>query len=164
MTERSVMHPNFQLLMRALFAPSSNCCGAAGQWWLVKIKAGSKMDFFCHCIRWYFWLLWLHSIQHSSYKKLVVHCKLLTLWDKDWVSSSPAWIELNIHPLLYALGTWVFCFFHSTKIVLTVPSVVKNQYIKGSFVSFIQKKTVSAGWVFDFVNGEQVWGFYTFRK
>lgn len=42
--------------------------------------------------------------------------------------------------LLYALGTWVFCFFHSTKIVLTVPSVVKNQYIKGSFVSFIQKK------------------------
>jgi hypothetical protein len=47
-------------------------------------------------------------------------------------------------------------FLSFNKIALTVPSLVKNQYIKGSFVSFIQKKTVSPEWVFDFGNGEQV--------
>jgi hypothetical protein len=55
-------------------------------------------------------------------------------------------------------------FLSFNNIVLTIPSLVKNQYIKGSFVSFIQKKSVSAGWVFDFVNDEQVGGFYTFQS
>lgn len=128
----------------------------------VKIQADSSIS--CHCIRWYFWLLLLHTIQHSSYKKLVVHCKLLTLWDKDWVSSSPLH-ESSSTSIPFVCSTHMgLLFLPFNKIVVTVPSLVKNQYIKGSFVSFIQKKTVSAGWVFHFVNGQQVWGFYTFQK